>query len=68
MGSAIRPPGDDSSSQIARLQNGEAEDIERLGWMPAVLCAVDADEEYAVWHSIGGGSRLVAAESRGDDV
>jgi hypothetical protein len=39
------------------FQNGEAQDVERLCRMPAVLGAIDVDEEDAVVHSIGTGLR-----------
>src|SRR4029077_15671587 len=54
-GCAIDPPRNYTPSEFGRLKDGEAEDVERFCRMPAILGPVDADEEHAVGHSIGGG-------------
>jgi hypothetical protein len=53
-GGAIHPPAYDPTRQVARFKDRQAEDVEGLRWMPAVLGRINANEEHAIRHTVAG--------------
>ena len=51
---AINPPRNHPPSKLVWFEDGESQDVEGLRRMPAVLGSVDADQENAIGHLVGG--------------